>query len=98
MVIISYPLIREFIQKYPDAKDVMNNWYRLFDSADCANFHELKQLANSVDAVGNDRFVFNVGGNKYRIIAMIFYDIRTIYLRFVGTHKEYDKIKDVSQI
>ena len=52
----------------------------------------MKAMFNSVDAVGNDRFVFNIRGNNYRIVAMIFFDIRTVYIRFVGTHKEYDKI------
>ena len=52
----------------------------------------MKEMFNSVDAVGNDRFVFNIRGNNYRIIALIFFDIRTVYIRFVGTHQEYDKI------
>lgn len=52
----------------------------------------MKKTFNSVDAVGNDRYVFNIKGNNYRIVAMIFFDIRTIYIRFVGAHKEYDKV------
>jgi mRNA interferase HigB len=52
----------------------------------------MKQTFNSADSVGNDRYVFNVGGNKYRIVAMIHFNKRTVYLRFVGTHKQYDKI------
>lgn len=52
----------------------------------------MKKTFNSVDTVGNDRYVFNIKGNNYRIIAMIFFNIRTIYIRFVGTHKEYDKV------
>ena len=46
----------------------------------------------SVDYVGNDRYVLNIKGNKYRIVVLIFFDIRTLYIRFVGTHAEYDKI------
>jgi len=53
-------------------------------------------MFNSVDAVGNDRFVFDIRGNHYRIVAMIFFDIRTVYIRFVGTHKEYDRIDCVT--
>jgi len=49
-------------------------------------------MFNSVDAVGHDRFVFDIRGNSYRIVAMIFFDVRTVYIRFVGTHKEYDRI------
>lgn len=60
--------------------------------SDWNDFHAIKQTFNSVDAIGNDRFVFNVGGNKYRIVALIHFNTRTIYLRFVGTHKQYDKI------
>lgn len=52
----------------------------------------MKAMFNSVDAVGNDRFVFNIRGNNYRLVAMIFFDIRTVYTRFVGMHNEYNKI------
>lgn len=92
MIVISYSTLRNFFENHPDARDAMNNWYRLTLQADWSNFHEMKGMFNSVDAVGNDRFVFNIRGNKYRIVAMIFFDIRTIYIRFAGTHKEYDKI------
>jgi mRNA interferase HigB len=92
MVIISYGTIREFFETHADAKDALNNWYRLASKADWANFHEIKEMFNSVDAIGNDRFVFNIRGNTYRLVVMIFFDIRTIYVRFVGTHADYDKI------
>ena len=92
MVIISYGTIRDFFESHADAKDALNNWYRLASNADWANYHEIKQMFNSVDAIGNDRFVFNIRGNTYRLVVMIFFDIRTIYIRFVGTHADYDKI------
>jgi mRNA interferase HigB len=92
MVIISYSKLRTFFELHADAKDALNNWYRASSQADWANYHEMKSMFNSVDAVGNDRFVFNIRGNNYRIVALIFFDVRTIYIRFVGTHKEYDRI------
>jgi len=92
MVIISYGTIRDFFEIHADAKDALNNWYRLASKADWASYHEIKEMFNSVDAIGNDRFVFNIRGNTYRLVAMIFFDIRTIYIRFVGTHSDYDKI------
>lgn len=92
MVVISYGPLREFFEEHADAKDALNNWYRLVMQADWANYHEITAMFNSVDAVGNDRFVFNIRGNHYRIVALIFFDIRTVYIRFVGTHKAYDKI------
>lgn len=93
MVVISYGKIREFFEDHANAKDALNNWYRLALKADWANFHEMKGMFNSVDAVGNNRFVFNIRGNKYRLVALIFFNIRTIYIRFVGTHKGYDAIE-----
>ncbi|BAU52767.1 mRNA interferase HigB [Mucilaginibacter gotjawali] len=55
-------------------------------------------MFNTVDAVGNDRYVFNIRGNTYRLVAMIFFDFRTVYVRFIGTHAAYDKLKDCSQV
>ncbi|RZK73606.1 MAG: type II toxin-antitoxin system HigB family toxin, partial [Pedobacter sp.] len=52
----------------------------------------IKNDFNHVDYVGNDRYVFNIKGNTYRLVTMIFFDTRTIYIRFIGTHKEYDKV------
>ncbi|MDO3640641.1 type II toxin-antitoxin system HigB family toxin [Mucilaginibacter sp. L3T2-6] len=97
MVIISYSKLRNFFEVHPEAKDALNNWYRITERADWANYHEIKAMFNSVDAVGNDRFAFNIRGNNYRLVALIFFDIRTVYIRFVGTHKEYDRI-DCSSI
>jgi mRNA interferase HigB len=54
-------------------------------------------MFNTVDAAGNDRYVFNVRGNTYRIVAIIKFKARTVYIRFVGTHAAYDKI-DASEI
>ena len=73
MVVISYPVLREFIEQHPLAKDPINNWYRLATQADWGNFHEIKEMFNSVDAVGNDRYVFNIKGNDFRIVTVILY-------------------------
>ncbi|MHA4807133.1 type II toxin-antitoxin system HigB family toxin [Flavitalea flava] len=97
MVVISYKTIREFSDKHYDIKDALNIWYTIIEKADFANFNELRTVFNSVDAVGNDRYVFNIKGNNYRLIALIAFGIRTVYILFVGTHSEYDKI-DASTI
>lgn len=70
----------------------INRWCELSKKANWKNFTDIKQDLNSVDAVGNDRYVFNIKGNDYRLVTMIHFDIRTIYIRFIGTHSEYDKI------
>lgn len=92
VVVISLTKLREFYAIHADAKDALNNWYRLVLQSDWSNYHEMKDMFNSVDSVGNDRYVFNIRGNNYRIVALIFFDIRTIYIRFVGTHAAYNKI------
>lgn len=62
-----------------------------------SKFQDVKASFNSVDYVGNDRYVFNIKGNRYRLVVMIFFDIRTIFIRFIGTHAEYETI-DCSKI
>ncbi|NTS40122.1 type II toxin-antitoxin system HigB family toxin [Flavisolibacter sp. BT320] len=93
MVVISYRTIREFVLLHPDAEDSLNNWYRIAGQADWSNFNEVRNLFNSVDAVGNDLYVFNIRGNHYRLVVRIIFRVRTIYIKFVGTHKEYDKVE-----
>ncbi|WP_316818088.1 type II toxin-antitoxin system HigB family toxin [Pedobacter nyackensis] len=98
MVVISYSSLRDFFKKHSDAEDALNNWYRIVEKADWSDFHEMKQMFNSVDSIGNDHYIFNIRGNTYRLIALIFFNTRTVYVRFVGTHSVYNKIKDCSVI
>jgi mRNA interferase HigB len=98
MVVISDGTLRSFFELHADAEDALNNWYRLTIMANWANYHEVKKMFNAVDAIGNDRYVFNIRGNTYRIVAMKFFDVRTVYVRFIGTHAEYDKLKDCSLV
>ena len=92
MVIISKSRIIHFYQTNNKAKEPLIKWYNEALLCDWHDFHSIKKTFNSVDSIGNDRFVFNVGGNKYRIVAMIHFNKRTVYLKFIGTHKQYDKI------
>ena len=61
-------------------------------------FADIKKTFNSVDSVGNKRYVFNIKGNDYRLIVLIKFTVSHVLIRFVGTHKEYDKIKDIQNI
>ena len=92
MVILSYGTIRDYSEKHPEVADQLNNWYTATEQSDWANFNELRTLFPSADAVGNDLYVFNIKGNHYRLIARIIFRVRTVYIRFVGTHAEYDKV------
>lgn len=92
MVIISKTILKNFSLDHPDGIGALNDWYALVKDADWSNLSDIRQDFNSVDYVGNDRYVFNIRGNRYRLIVMIFFDIRTVYIRFLGTHVQYDKI------
>ncbi len=92
MVIITKSKLIEFYNVEPKVKEALLKWYYETALSNWQNFGEVKHTFNSVDSVGNDRFVFNIGGNKYRLVAMIHFTTRTVYIRFVGTHKQYDKI------
>lgn len=97
MVIISKATLKEFIVRYPDSESALEQWYALTKEANWKNFAQLKKSFNSTDAVGNDRYVFNIRGNTYRLIALIIFKVRTVFILFVGTHQEYDRI-DASNI
>lgn len=92
MVVISYRTLREFADKYPQREDALNNWYMVMDKADFANFNELRKTFGSADAIGHDLYVFNIKGNHYRLIVRIIFKVRTVYIKFIGTHSDYDKV------
>lgn len=92
MVIISKATLVSFYEVEPKAKEPLLKWYYETLFSDWSNFGDVKKTFNSADSVGNDRFVFNIGGNKYRLIAMVHFSKRTLYIRFIGTHKQYDVI------
>lgn len=98
MVIVTKTKLNEFAKKHSTAAEALNYWYNIVAQADWANLADLRKEFNNVDFVGNDRYVFNIKGNSFRLVAMIHFDIRTLYIRFIGTHTEYDKIKDISKI
>jgi mRNA interferase HigB len=93
MVIISKSPIKYFSDLYPDSKEALYKWYNITKNANWKNYHELKTNFNSTDAVGNNRYVFNIKGNNYRLIALILFNKRTVFILFIGTHQEYNKIE-----
>ncbi len=92
MHVITRRRLNEFAEKYPEAKNALADWYRLVKQNNFSNFAELKLLFSSADKVGR-LTVFNVGGNKIRLIAAIHYNRKKVYIRAVLTHKEYDAEK-----
>lgn len=89
MHVISFKRIREFFSSYPDSESALTSWNKIVRKANWQDFAELKSVYPTADLVG--RFVvFNIGGNKYRLIARIVYRSQTVFVIRVMTHKEYD--------
>ena len=98
MRIVTYKRIKEFSEKYADAENPLNFWYHTVISKEWDSFNDVKLTFNSVDYVGNHRYVFNIKGNTYRLVAIISFNSKKVYIRFIGTHSEYDKINDIKNI
>lgn len=75
------------------AKSAMIEWHTAASDADWTNFAEVKATFNTADYVSGGKVVFNVGGNKFRIVALIGFRTRRVFILFVGTHAQYDRIK-----
>lgn len=89
MHVISFKRIREFFSSHRDAKTSLNSWYRVVKKTNWQSFAELKQTYPSADLVGR-YVVFNISGNKYRLIARIVFRSQTIFVIRIMTHEEYD--------
>ena len=92
MRIISKKKIKEFWIKYPDSERPLKVWYSICKNLTFKNFSEIKNIFNSSDFF-EDKIIFDIGGNKYRLIVKIQYKIRTIFIKGIYTHKEYEKGK-----
>ena len=91
MHVIAKSTLLAFADKHPEARDKLLSWHRTMKACSAKNFSELKLTFASADYVPKKYTVFDVGGNDYRIITVIFYDAQKVYVRLVGTHAEYDK-------
>ena len=90
MHVISKKILRQFWGKYPDSQIPLTRWFKIMDGQSFSNFASLRSVFPSVDQVG-DLTVFNIGGNKYRLIASVHFNRDKIYIRHVLAHLEYDK-------
>lgn len=90
MKLISNKALREFGQLHPDANAPLQDFRHLIEAGSYTNFAQLKATFASVDKVG-ERYVFNIGGNKYRLMAAIAFQAGLVWVKAVLTHSEYDK-------
>lgn len=94
MRIIAFRTIREFFEKpeYSDSETSLRAWYHDAKTAEWKNSNELKRQYKNASIVGDGRVVFNIKGNDYRLVVSVDYEFQVIFVRFIGTHKQYDKI------
>jgi len=92
MRIISRKALRVFWEKHHDARQPLQAWYADVAHANWRCPTDIKKAYRNASFVANNRIVFNIKGNRYRIIVAVQYEYRIVYIRFVGTHQEYDQV------
>lgn len=96
MRIIKAKTLREYWQKHPDAESALQEWIRETRAADWETPHDVLQRFPNVRTLKDNRLVFNIKGNDYRLIVHVFYPAKVVYVKWFGTHAEYDHIDPVS--
>lgn len=94
MRIVSHRKLKEFYETrgHEDSRVALERWYEIAENAEWKNLSDIKADFLSADYVGNQHYVFNIRGNKYRLVIVVKFTIGYIFIRWVGTHSEYDKI------
>ena len=97
MRVIAISTLKEFWTRHPDSEQALREWYVKTNRADWRSLEDMRNSFNSVDYIKNQRYVFNIKGNKYRLVAAVKFRPKLVYVRFIGTHSEYNLI-DASTI
>ncbi|MCX6048865.1 MAG: type II toxin-antitoxin system HigB family toxin [Chloroflexi bacterium] len=92
MHIVSIQTLRAFWQKHTDAERPLRAWYALAEKASWRSPTEIKAALGNVSFISHDRVIFNIKGNDYRLVVIVAYQKGRLFIRFVGTHTEYDRI------
>jgi mRNA interferase HigB len=92
MRIIALRPLRDFWRRHPDAEIPLRSWYAAASRAAWSSPAEVKAAYRNASFIANNRIVFNIKGNDYRLVAAVHYNRGMMFIRFVGTHVEYDKI------
>jgi mRNA interferase HigB len=90
--VIAVSTLRDFWQRYPDAEQPLKAWYEEATTATWTQPDDIKAQYRSASVLKNRRVVFNIKGNDYRLIVAVAYKLQVVYVKFVGTHKEYDAV------
>lgn len=92
MRVIAKKILREFLEKYTDSEQQLKTWYKEASKAVWESPNDIKDEYAKASILKSGRVVFDICGNKYRLIIDINYERQWVFIRFIGTHKEYDKV------
>lgn len=90
--VVAKKILREFWEKHEDCEQQLKAWFREVEKAEWENPNQIKIEYPSASILNDNRVVFNIKGNNYRLIVKISYEYEMVWIRFIGTHAEYDKI------
>jgi mRNA interferase HigB len=90
--IIKRKAILDFCFNHPDARTALNTWFAVCRKADWTTYHELQQDFPEAFPVGDNRVVFDIKGNRYRLVARVLFTYKQVQIKWIGTHREYDRI------
>lgn len=90
--IVSKKTLKDYYNKHKETKSQLEAWYYEAKNSNWNNPVEIKEKFRTASIIGDNKVVFNIKGNKYRLVTKINYRMKTVYIKFIGTHKEYDKI------
>lgn len=94
MRIVAKKTLVSFWEKHPDSKTALEDWHAKTKDAQWTCSADVKNTFNTVDNPGNGRFIFNIKENTYRLICLVLFKNKTVYIRFLGNHKEYGKLSN----
>ncbi len=92
MQVLSHKTLKAFWETHPDAEDALTNWFDVVEDADWTTPNDVKAAFSTASFLADNRVVFNIRGNHYRLIVRIAYRYKSVQIKFIGTHAEYDKI------
>ena len=92
MRVIARSMLRAFWEKHADAEVPLKTWYKIVENADWNDAHDVKKIYSDASIIGNNRVVFNIKGNRYRIVVYVIFKFKKVFIRFIGTHHQYDRI------
>lgn len=92
MRIVAKSTLRDYWEKHPDCEQSLLSWYKTSIRAKWSNFNEIRNQFGTCKVLGNDRIIFKIKGNQYRLVVKISFTNQLIFIRFIGTHTEYNLI------